>query len=51
MTKNYRWGILGLGSIANRFMSGMTLVDRAHLYAVASRSRDKGRGLPDKIPR
>ncbi len=48
MTKNYRWGILGLGSIANRFMSGMTLVDRAHLYAVASRSRDKAEAFQTK---
>ncbi len=41
MEKCYRWGVLGLGSIANRFMSGMALVERAQLYAVASRSAEK----------
>ena len=48
MAKNYRWGVLGLGSIANRFMSGMTLVGRAQLYAVASRSMDKARAFQAK---
>ena len=46
--KKYRWGILGLGSIANRFMSGHTLVDRAELYAVASRDGGKARAFAQK---
>ena len=46
--KKYRWGFLGLGSIANRFMSGHSLVDRAELYAVASRDGEKARAFAQK---
>ncbi len=48
MAKSYRWGILGLGSIANRFMSGLSLVERAQLYAVASRSMEKAQAFQAK---
>jgi dihydrodiol dehydrogenase / D-xylose 1-dehydrogenase (NADP) len=48
MEKQYGWGILGLGSIANRFMSGLCLSPRARLAAVASRSPEKSRAFADR---
>jgi predicted dehydrogenase len=39
--KNYRWGILGPGKIANKFATALTLAGNATLDAVAS--RDEGR--------
>lgn len=38
---NLRWGILGLGKIANKFAKDLTLVDGCELTAVASRSKEK----------
>lgn len=35
--KKHKWGIIGLGTIANRFVSDLLLVSEAELYAVASR--------------
>jgi dihydrodiol dehydrogenase / D-xylose 1-dehydrogenase (NADP) len=37
----FRWGIIGLGSIARKFAEGLVAVPSAELYAVASRSREK----------
>jgi len=39
--KKIRWGIIGLGNIANRFAEDLLTVDGAELYAVASRSQQK----------
>jgi len=40
-TRNYNWGILGAGKIAEKFTQDLATVDGAVLYAVASRSIDK----------
>ncbi len=36
-----RWGIIGLGKIANSFATDMQQVDNSIIYAVASRSQEK----------
>lgn len=39
--KNYRWGILGIGKIAEKFASDLALLPQARLTAGASRSEDR----------
>jgi predicted dehydrogenase len=39
--RNIRWGIIGLGAIANKFASDLLTIKDAELYAVASRSQEK----------
>lgn len=39
--KTIKWGIIGLGKIANKFATDLKVVNDAELYAVASRSQDK----------
>ncbi|KGJ99653.1 Gfo/Idh/MocA family oxidoreductase [Thalassotalea sp. ND16A] len=39
--RNIRWGIIGLGNIANKFAIDLLTVDGAELYAVASREQQK----------
>jgi predicted dehydrogenase len=41
MKQKLRWGIVGLGSIANHFVKDLALVEESELVAVASRSIDK----------
>jgi len=41
--KNIKWGILGLGKIANKFAEGLNSVENAELYAVASRDSEKAK--------
>ena len=43
--RTYRWGILGLGSIARKFAADLAHVPGARLHAVASRSPDKARAF------
>ena len=37
MKKNYRWGILGAGRIADKFCEGLNFTEGSEVYAVASR--------------
>jgi len=39
--KILKWGILGTGNIANNFAKGLSILEDAELYAVASRSKNK----------
>jgi predicted dehydrogenase len=39
--RNIRWGIIGLGNIANKFATDLLTVEGAELYAVASRTQQK----------
>ncbi|TYK66136.1 Gfo/Idh/MocA family protein [Colwellia echini] len=39
--RKIRWGIIGLGNIANKFATDLLTVEDAELYAVASRSQSK----------
>lgn len=43
--KKIKWGIIGLGKIANKFTKDLALVENAELYAVASRSIDKSKAF------
>lgn len=47
-TQKIKWGIIGLGNIANQFASDLALVDTAELYAVASRNRDNANAFAIK---
>ncbi|WP_370476530.1 Gfo/Idh/MocA family protein [Tamlana flava] len=40
-TKKIKWGIIGLGRIANSFAKDLATIPDAELYAVASRSQEK----------
>lgn len=44
----FRWGIIGLGSIANKFASGIAAIPDAELLAVASRTQEKAEAFGDK---
>ena len=37
MKKNYRWGILGAGRIADKFCEALNFTEGSEVYAVASR--------------
>src|SRR6056300_88521 len=39
--KKIKWGIIGLGRIANSFATDLATISDAELYAVASRSQEK----------
>jgi len=41
MNKTIKWGIIGLGKIANKFATDLATIEDAELYAVASRSEEK----------
>ena len=43
MRKNYRWGILGAGRIAEKFCTALCFVEGSEVYAVASRDIDKAK--------
>ena len=47
-SETINWGILGPGSIANRFAKGLTSVPDAKLYAVGSRTQAKADEFADK---
>ncbi len=43
-----KWGILGLGKIANSFTKDLLLLENGHLQAVASRSAEKAQDFAQK---
>lgn len=49
MTKTTKWGLLGLGKIATKFATALTLTPHAEIYAVASRSQDKANNFAQKM--
>jgi predicted dehydrogenase len=46
--KTYKWGIIGPGSIANRFADDLKLLPNAELYAVASTSLERAENFRAK---
>ena len=46
--RKIRWGIIGLGNIANKFATDLLTVKDAELYAVASRSQQKADDFAEK---
>ncbi len=46
--RNIRWGIIGLGNIANKFATDLLTVKGADLYAVASRTKQKADDFAEK---
>lgn len=49
MKKNYKWGILGAGKIANKFCQAMSVVEGGEVYAVASREIEKAKEFGEKF--
>ena len=49
MSKNYRWGILGAGRIAEQFCTALNFVEGSEVYAVASRNRTNAIAYADKF--
>ena len=47
--KTIRWGIIGLGSIANKFATDLCIVADAELVAVASRTQQKATEFAEKF--
>lgn len=43
-----KWGIIGLGSIANKFATDLATIPNTELYAVASRDQEKADYFADK---
>lgn len=41
MKETYRWGILGPGKMAHKFMQGLQVTENGRLYAVASREKSR----------
>ena len=49
MKKNYRWGILGAGRIAEKFCTALNFVEGASVYAVASRDSENAKAYATKF--
>lgn len=49
MKRKIKWGIIGLGKIAEKFAEDLRLVGEAELYAVASRSIEKSKEFGKKF--
>ncbi len=49
MSKNYRWGILGAGKIAEKFCTALCFVEGSEVYAVASRDLAKAKDYASKF--
>jgi len=50
MNQSIRWGILGLGNIAQKFALDLSLIPEAQLSAVASRDIEKAKAFCANIP-
>ena len=48
MPKTIKWGIIGLGKIANKFATDLATIPNAELYAVASRSQKNAEDFAKK---
>ena len=48
MNKKIKWGIIGLGKIANKFAEDLQLSNNSMLYAVASRDGEKAKIFSEK---
>jgi len=48
MKKNYRWGILGAGKIAEKFCAAINFVEGSEVYAVASRDEAKAKDYAER---
>jgi len=46
--RNYKWGILGPGGIANKFADSLAVLPNAILYAVGSRDINRARAFAEK---
>ena len=49
MKKNYRWGILGAGRIAEKFCTALSTVEGATIHAVASRDIENAKAYAKKF--
>jgi len=49
MKKNYRWGILGAGKIADKFCTALNFVEGSEVHAVASRNEENAKAYADKF--
>lgn len=47
--KKIKWGIIGLGSIANKFATDLLTIEDTELYAVGSRSKEKADAFAKKF--
>jgi predicted dehydrogenase len=48
MNRNYRWGILGAGRIAEKFCKALCFVEGSEVYAIASRDEQKAKVYASK---
>ncbi|RCS28049.1 gfo/Idh/MocA family oxidoreductase [Polaribacter sp. WD7] len=48
MKKTIKWGIIGLGKIANKFATDLATIEHAELYAVASRNKENAVSFAQK---
>ena len=46
--RKIKWGIVGCGNIANKFCSDLSLMEKAEIRAVASRSNEKSQDFANK---
>ena len=49
MKKNYRWGIIGAGKIAEKFCTAICFTEGSEVYAVASREEEKAKEYAAKF--
>ncbi len=48
MNNVIKWGVLGCGNIAHKFVSDLQYVDNSTLYAVASNNKERGKSFANK---